>query len=324
MSVSPSSDPLPYGWVVGWSRSANRQFWARAPTDRTPELKQWMPPTPEQWKEAEETETRKRKQMQPPTSDGDHLSHLRVKEPSFIAWKPPSAAAVESAEASVKAAAAEFEARRRHEQEVRADEIEQREAVRRERDELDEQERRQHRKRRVGLGFENGESEKEEHPHARQKTGKLTFVPAGASDTDKEKAIAEAAESTEAAVAAAAASAVPLPPSTPAPTSRLESASRPVCTVNNPPIYESALDALQALSIQPASPPTQWSDPKRYAEVMEVSKAILLNTIYGTTNHPELMEEYLSPHTELPEPPKGVEEEEDPRVINAVRRRLTV
>lgn len=303
---------LPSGWVVGWSRSNGRRFWARAPTHALPELKQWEPPTKEQIRQANDaaaaaaassvTDSNSRKRAHSP----DHSRH----EPEFIAWKPASSSEIEVEQSLAAEAAAALAKKRRLDSEIQEARKEERQ---RELDQMnaDDDDRNDPRKRRQGLGFHDSDSGRPIQPIGHV----MKFVAPGGAQANTPANQAQTASSSS---STSLTNYIFHPQ--PGDPSRLESASLPRCTLNNPPIYPTSLETMLALTLAPASPPTKWSDPIRYAEVMRISRDIVLNTIYGTLEDSDtLIQQYLTSEQPLPLPPPGDEVEEEPRLINAVR-----
>lgn len=310
------SSSLPAGWVVGWSRSQGRRFYARAPTATQPEIKQWVPPTHE-----DEVALSSSSPPPPPLRASSH-SHPGVLPlmPEFHAWKPPSEEAVQAESAAVAAATASLVASKKAD--LTAAE---RESAEREKDWTEKPKRR-----RAGLGFgvddddEEATGEREEEPAAQRRrgaAGTVFFVGVGGADANTPAAIAAAA-STSAAAAFAAAS-LQVITSDPR---RLESASAPRCTVINPPVFATSLDALGALthpgSNVGSSSGGAWGSEVRYQDVLRSSQVIALNNVYATKDM-SLFDAYMQFTSALPPPPERELLEESPTLINAVRHEAT-
>ena len=303
---------LPAGWVVGWSKSNGRRFWAKAPTATTPEIKQWEPPAQPIVKP-------------PPTPASPVFSAAPAESPvsavspssssslpHFEAWKPPSSSSLHAQSLVVSAIAAELAIAAQREKDQANTEMDDAEKERT-RSEAEQRSK----KRRVGLGFDR-----------RQKVGPggaggVRFVAAGGAPANTPAATA-AAFSTSAAAASSSSSSAPIDavilPSNP---SRLQSASYARCTVTNPPVYSTSYSALAMLTRGPASTPSEWSDPVKYAEIVDSASHIIATQVYGVSKKEDITEEllraYLSAGSDLPPPVSRVFTEESPTLINARR-----
>lgn len=342
---------LPAGWVVGWSKSNGRRFYARPPTPTTKEIKQWEPParTNETTPPAEQAHAATPAAALPPAKRNPSLpaggalarpaaARLPVaappspppaasRSPTFLAagvplvpvfeaWLPPSQEAVQAEQVAAAEAARDMQQaaeKERAEAKMDLDEDEKE----RDRDAADAAESTS-KKRRAGLGFgaddDHPAADDDAPPAQRRKAanGAMSFVTAGG-----------AAANTPASMAALASDT----PSTddlatlPSDPRRLVSASRSQCTVNNPPVYASSYIALQALQRGPACPPSEWSDPAKYAEIVASTSVIVLNNVYGEGKcvTQARLREYLTPDTPLPPPPARHHIEEPPTLVNARR-----